>query len=202
MCIKWCLRQAFNKNAAGLCVLPRSMRMACCCEVSCFSSSLYGVWLDGDRNGTVCRSKNCSERNFQISPRCCLGTPAQTRDNQQVSARIVFEPKRCHHDWMFCFIAASCPAARYIFHIEIHLLESELFWKCLNKLLDVEGITSVSGQNVLTQGDTSVKLLEGNEHEFLLYTQIQEKTSKNARFVTSAVLKTKLEFKWGGISEH
>lgn len=56
--------------------LPRSMRMACCCEVSCFSSSLYGVWLAGGRDGTVCLSRYCSERNFQISPRCCRGTPA------------------------------------------------------------------------------------------------------------------------------
>lgn len=60
-----------------VCELPRSMRMACCCEVSCFSSSLYGVWLVGGLEGTVCRSRYCSERSFQISPRCCLGTPVR-----------------------------------------------------------------------------------------------------------------------------
>lgn len=51
------------------------MRMACCCVVSCFSSSLYGVGLAGGRDGTVCLSRYCSDRSFQISPRCCLGTP-------------------------------------------------------------------------------------------------------------------------------
>ena len=50
--------------------------MACCWDVSCFSSSLYGVGLAGGREGTVCLSRYCSERNFQISPRCILGTPA------------------------------------------------------------------------------------------------------------------------------
>lgn len=56
--------------------------MACCCEVSCFSSSLYGVWLAGGLDGTVCLSRYCSERNFQISPRCCLGTPGRKRQRQ------------------------------------------------------------------------------------------------------------------------
>lgn len=57
--------------------LPKSIRMACCCEVSCLSSSLYGASLVGGREGTVCLSRYCSERNFQISPRCCLGTPVR-----------------------------------------------------------------------------------------------------------------------------
>ncbi|TNN69412.1 hypothetical protein EYF80_020413 [Liparis tanakae] len=64
-----------NISDRGQSGVKRSMRMACCCEVSCFSSSLYGVGLAGGRDGTVCLSRYCSERNFQISPRCCLGTP-------------------------------------------------------------------------------------------------------------------------------
>lgn len=91
-------------------VLPRSMRMACCCEVSCFNRSLYGVWLAGGREGTVCLSRYCSERNFQISPRCCLGTPAgDNRDGGRQewdwvggrSAKVV-EQVRCW-TWQLCW---------------------------------------------------------------------------------------------------
>lgn len=65
--------------------LPRSMRMACCSEETCFSSSLYGVWLAGGWDETICLSKCCSDRNFQTSPRCCFGTPVKRsrEDNEE-----------------------------------------------------------------------------------------------------------------------
>lgn len=55
--------------------LPRSMRMACCSEETCSSSSLYAVLSAGGWDETLCLSKYCSDRNFQTSPRCCFGTP-------------------------------------------------------------------------------------------------------------------------------
>lgn len=57
--------------------LPRSMRMACCSEETCSSSSLYAVLLAGGWDEALCRSKYCSDRNFQTSPRCCFGTPVR-----------------------------------------------------------------------------------------------------------------------------